>query len=72
MKQPIKKPIEETDEGKAIIKSFLDGMPYNEIVELAEYSLIEFWLGEIYASTWLEMLECTNPSELEKYLEEED
>lgn len=71
MKQPIKKPIEKTDEGKAIIKSFLDGMPYNEIVELAEYSLIEFWLGEIYASTWLEMLECTDPSELKKYLEED-
>ena len=70
MKQPPKRPIEESDEAKVIIKAFLDGMPYNEIVELAEYSLIEFWLGEIYASTWLEMLECTDPSKLEKYLKE--
>ena len=70
MKQPPKIDIEATDEGKAIIKAFLDGMPYNEIVELMEYSVIEFWLGEIYASTWLEMLECTDPSKLEKYLKE--
>ena len=71
MKQPPKIDIEATDEGKAIIKAFLDGMPYNEIVELAEYSLIEFWLGEFKALCWLDMLECMDPSELEKILEED-
>ena len=69
MKQPIKKRIEDTDEGKAIIKAYLEGKPIGEIMELSEYSLIEFWLGEIYALTWLEMLECTDPSELERCLE---
>lgn len=68
MKQPIKKRIEETDEGKAIIKAYLEGKPIGEIMELSEYSLIEFWLGDIYALTWLEMLECTDPSELERWL----
>lgn len=70
MKQPPKIDIKATDEAKVIIKNFLDGMPITEIMELMEYSVIEFWLGEQKAFLWLDMLENTDPCELEKYLKE--
>ena len=70
MKQAIKEKIEETDEGKAIIKAYLNGTPINKLVELIEYAVIELWLGEFKALCWLDMLESMDPCELEKYLEE--
>ena len=72
MAKRIAKRIEETDEAKAIIKAYLDGKPYNEILEMSEYTWVEFWLGELNALAWLEMtLECTDPLELERLLRNE-